>query len=138
MRITTYLTEKALSSLLAIFALSMAISAKAAAPVTPQNLQPAWLFGEIMLTWDEVPGAAYNVYRYDLTNSVWVLAMSGVTAPRYREYVSTATTYSVTAVNADGESASASPVTCIQGDDGFWMTFDQYNSPIYDRATTIQ
>src|SRR5262245_17865955 len=85
---------------------------EAAAPSIPENLQPAWLFGEIMLTWNEAPTASgYNVYRYDNANQLWVQTATNLNVPRYREAnVYEPAIYSVTAQNDDGESAAAGPV----------------------------
>jgi hypothetical protein len=139
MRIHTPRFGRALSALITSIFLWFTVNASAAAPTTPENLQPAWLFGEMMLTWNEVPGAtSYNVYRYDPTNSVWVVAATGLTAPRYREANSEPTSYTVTAVNADGESAPPPAVTCVQTGDGFTLMYNEWNSPKYDTSASIQ
>src|SRR5436190_2112229 len=125
--------------LIAAVCLLQAAKGLAAAPETPQNLQPAWLFGEIMLRWDEMPGAtSYNVYRFDPTNNVWLIATNGLTSPRYREYTWEPATYTVAAVNADGESAAASPVETAPTGDPFSIYFEQWNSPMYDTTATLE
>jgi hypothetical protein len=121
-----------------VYCLSLSIDA--AVPGTPENLQPAWLFGEIMLTWDEVPEAAgYNVYRYDSANAVWIQTAASLMVPRYREMnVFEPTTYSVTAVNADGESAPAGPIVAEQTGEGFVISLNQWLWSIYDTQAVIK
>jgi len=101
-------------------------------------LQPAWLFGEVMLTWNPVPDAtSYKVYRYDGTNT-WVAIATGVTVPRYRDpSIYDPQNYTVTAVNADGESLQAPPVLA-QGN-GPWLTINlnEYNWSLYDTVATF-
>src|SRR5688500_12838824 len=96
-------------------------NAQAAVPAPPQNLQPAWLFGEVMLTWNEVPEAtSYTVHRYDANSAAWAPIATGLTLPRYRdEGVYDPQSYTVTAVNAEGESGPAEPVVAEQTGDSF-------------------
>ncbi|HYV27144.1 MAG TPA: hypothetical protein VFA77_06400, partial [Candidatus Eisenbacteria bacterium] len=125
---------------LAAMTCCFSLMSEAAVPSMPENLQPAWLFGEIMLTWDEVPEAAgYNVYRYDSANAVWVQTAANLNAPRYREAnVWDPTTYSVTATNADGESAPAGPVVAEQTGEGFVISLNQWMWSIYDTQAVIK
>src|SRR5262245_27329309 len=122
------------------FICCFALMTEAAVPLAPENLQPSWLFGEIMLTWNDVPNAAgYNVYRYDGPNAVWVRVAADLTVPRYREMnVNEPATYSVTAVNGDGESEAAGPVVAEQTGDGFVISLNQWLWSIYDTSAVIQ
>jgi len=117
-----------------------ALAGVAAVPSTPENLQPAWLFGEIMLTWNEVPDASgYNVYRYDTPNTVWVQTATNLPRPLYRESgVYERTIYAVSAVNQDGESAPAGPVVAEQTGDAFTIALDSWLWSIYDTVAAIQ
>src|SRR6185369_9076898 len=114
------------------------IQNSAAPPSAPENLQPAWLFGEIMLTWAEVPATGYNVYRYDGDNALWVSAATNLTVPRFREYAQGPAIYSVTAFNADGESVPAGPVLAEQTGESFVLSTDQWAWSIYDTTAVIQ
>src|SRR5262245_57664644 len=116
------------------------LQGQAALPAAPENLQPAWLFGEIMLTWNEVPDATgYNVYRYDNTNAVWVQTAANLAASRYRELnVYDPTTYGVTAINMEGEGTPAGPVVTEQTGDGFVISLNQWLWTISDTSAIIQ
>jgi len=115
-------------------------SSIAAVPAMPENLQPAWLFGAVRLTWDPVPEApGYNVYSYDTNNAIWVQKAANLDVPRYHEsYVDVPTIYSVTAVNADGESPPAGPVLAEQTGDWFAISADQRTWTIYDTVAIIE
>jgi hypothetical protein len=114
-------------------------STQAAPPPTPGNLQPAWLFGEVMLTWNDVPGVTgYNVYRYDTTNVNWAVIATNVAVPRYRDVgIYDPQNYQVTAVNGDGESAPAGPVLAQESGDWFYINLNQYNWAIYDTVAAF-
>ena len=114
-------------------------SATAALPLPPQNFQYAWLSWEVMLTWDEVPGAtSYNVYRYDATNTTWAPIATGVTVPRYRDSgIYEPQSYTVKAVNADGESLPAPPVVAHDSGDWLSINLNQYNWRLYDTVAVF-
>src|SRR5204863_1556118 len=107
---------------------------------TPANLQPAWLFGDIMLTWNAAPGAiGYNVYRYDSANELWVQTATNLNVLRYREMnVYDPMIYSVTAINDDGESAAAGPVLAEPTGEGFNISIDRWSWSVYDTSAVIQ
>jgi large repetitive protein len=119
--------------------LSLTSTIKAGVPAAPGNLLPGWLFGDIILTWDEVPSAAsYQVYKYDAASASWTTVATGLTVPYYRETnVPDPTQYTVSAINAEGESTPAAPVTTQQTGDGFSMAFSSENRSFYETKTIL-
>jgi hypothetical protein len=112
-----------------VIALIVSLSANAAAPLAPANLQQAWLVTESLLLWDEVPEATgYNVYRADDTNTAWALVASNLAEPRWRDeaWQFLPSYYVVTAVNAEGESP-ASDIATVNEAWGFTISIGDIN-----------
>ncbi len=121
------------------FTLCVTGSAIAAVPSAPQNLTPSWLFNywpsefHSLLWWEPVPGAtSYTIYQFDETSSAWVISISGLTEPLYRNFLPPAppSRYVVTASNTDGESAPSNEAVVEGNMFNFMITGDwpEYSS----------
>src|SRR5262245_6588927 len=89
----------------------------AAAPAAPELVKISWIDNraEFLVRWSPVPNAtAYNGFRYDTNASVWVQIATNLIVghvPMLRDPAQPnpgTISYSVSAVNADGESAATS------------------------------
>src|SRR5262245_14605253 len=121
-------------ALLSASVLSFSLTALADAPPTPQNVIGAYIAGAnyVRLTWEVTPGAeGYNIYVYDSSNQVWQAVELGFTNAnvtltnviwRQYNYGLMPATYSVTATNAEGESAASPPVSVDNTFSGYGAT----------------
>lgn len=129
------------ANLSSLFALLLALAplsvAVAAPPSTPQNLRPAFvtLIGaapQATLLWESVPDAlGYNVYRADDGNTNWLLVATNISVPFFHDplFAALPSSYTVTAVNSDGEGSGADPVSVFEAE--FSMVMMTPISPEY-------
>ena len=98
----------------------------AAPPSVPENVRGAWLtqIGDVPLPfvqWQAVPDAtSYNLYRADDTNTAWALVLTNLTVPFAADptFSLLPAYYSVTAINAEGESPGSPATTVTEQDCG--------------------